>query len=174
MPEGPLLTVSIEAARIKEQLDTYAVPRGGYCKVMANQRHLWEEIYVVSDSPRILICYMGENARGEYEGGQRTRMHRVDRKWTVVVMRGHGFKNLLTGEGLTGTQEDFYDSVETVRDGCRVMNNISEEFPVNYRSITPLPNVGPTQTANVFMDAYAIEFTTANDIPEITENGTTE
>lgn len=165
------LTIREEAALIKEQMEKYATPRGGKVKILANMRHLWEEIFMQDDSPRILICYTGETARGEYEGGSRTAMRRVDRSWQVTIMRGHGFDNLLPGGEVAG-KEDFYDSVEIVRDGLRCMVNISEEFPVNYRSTRPLPNAAPTQTANIFMDAYVVEFTTANDISRINPDGT--
>ena len=141
--------------------------------MLANMRHLWEEIFMIEDSPRILICYTGETARGEYEGGGRTEMRRVDRSWQIVVMRGHGFDNLVDNpESMAAGKEDFYDSVEIVRDGIRCMINVSEEFPVNYRSIRPLPSAAPTQTTNVFMDAMVIEFTTANDIARINRDGT--
>jgi hypothetical protein len=165
------ITIANEADLIKAQLETYAKPRGGTVKVLANMRHLWEEIFLLTDAPRILICYTGETARGEYAGGTRTALHRVDRSWQVVVMRGHGFNNLLPGGEVAG-KEDFYDSVETVRDGCRVLQTISEEFPVNYKSIRPLPSAAPTAVANVFMDAFVIEFDTANDIPIINADGT--
>lgn len=165
------ITIANEADLIKQQMESYAKPRGGTVKIMANMRHLWEEIFQADDAPRILICYNGETARGEYAGGQRTNLRRVDRSWQVVVMRGHGFKNLLPGNEEAG-KEDFYTSVETVRDGCRALLTISEEFPVNYKSIRPLPNAAPTQIANIFMDSYVIEFDTANDIPIINSDGT--
>ena len=165
-------TIKENAALIKAQLETYAIPRGGLVKVVANQRHLWEEIFQLNDSPRILICYQGENARGEYAGGIRTNMHRVDRQWLVVVMRGHGFWNLIDGK--QDGVEDFYDSVETVRDGCRVLADITEDDIVDYKSIKPLPGLAPTTTANVFLDAFAIEFATSADIPEIKEDGSAQ
>ena len=151
------ITIAAEAARIKEQLEHYATPKGGTVKVMANTRHLWEEIFQQDDAPRILIIYTGETARGEYAGGERTNLRRVDRSWQVIIMRGHGFSNTLPGGEVAG-KEDFYDSVETVRDGIRVMDNISEEWPVNYKSIRPLPNAAPGQVANIFMDAFVVEF----------------
>ncbi len=166
------ITIAQEAQMIMTQLNTYAKPRGGTVKVLANMRHLWEEIFLLADNPRILICYTGETARGEYAGGQRTNLHRVDRSWQVVIMRGHGFSNLLTGQD--AGKEDFYDSVETVRDGIRVLKSISQEFPVDYKSIRPLPSAAPSQTANVFMDAFVIEFQTANDIPAIMDDGTAQ
>ena len=176
---NPSPTVREDALAIKAQLDTYAIPRGGEVKIMANSRHLWEEVLsiVSTEAPRILICWNGETARGEYAGGNRTKLHRVDRMWQVVIMRGHGFKNMVAeSQGQIDTPdyyEDFYDTVETVRDGIRVMSNITAEDVVDYKSCRPLPNVGPGQSANVFLDAFVIDFQCAADIPEILINGTT-
>ncbi len=182
MPNGnPSPTIKENALLLKKQLESFALPRGGYVKIMANMSHLWEELYnkgLVNSQPRILILCTGETARGEYAGGERTALHRVDRNWNVVVMRGHGFKNQVAG-GAPMTNppptdpEAFYDDLETIRDGCRVLVGISEEYPVNYKGIRPLPNVGPTPAANVFLDASVIEFDTAADIPALDGNGAT-
>ena len=177
---NPSPTIKEDALAIKAQLDTYAIPRGGTVKVMANMSHLWEEIFnggIISENPRILVCWTGETARGEYAGGERTKLHRVDRHWKVVIMRGHGFKNMVTeaiGKPNTpGYYEGFYDSVETVRDGIRVMSNITAEDLVDYKGTSPLPNVAQSQSANIFLDAYAVDFDCAADIPEVLVNGTT-
>lgn len=177
---NPSPTIREDLQAIAAQLLTYAKPHGGTVKIMANMRHLWEEIYnggVVDENPRILICWTGEKARGEYEGGEKTKLHRVDRMWTVVVMRGHGFTNGMTeikGQPNTpGYYEDFADSIETVRDGVRVMSHLSQEDVVNYIGCEPLPNVAQGNVANIFMDCMQLRFSTAADIPEILINGTT-
>ncbi len=93
---NPSPTVREDALAIKTQMEVFATPRNGTVKIMANMSHLWEEIYnngIVNENPRILIVWTGEIARGEYAGGDRTKLHRVDRQWNVVIMRGHGFKN---------------------------------------------------------------------------------
>lgn len=162
------ITIANAANLLKQHLDLWANPRGGTVKVMANLRHLWEEVFVVAETsaPRILICYTGEIPRG---GVTSNTLYRVDRQWMVVVVRGHGFKNLMAEP--EGESEIFYDSVETIRDLIRVLLNISDEEEVPnivYKGIKPLPSLGPTPTANVFLDAFSIEFTTANDIPAVT------
>lgn len=176
---NPSPTARENALAIKAQMEVFANPRGGTVKIVENERHLWEEVMnngIVDENPRILILWTGEIARGEYAGGDRTNMHRVDRQWMVVIMRGHGFKNLSTESsgqpGTPGYIEAFSDSCETIRDGIRVLKGISEEFPVDYKSIRPLPNIGPSQTANVFLDCKAIEFATAADIPAVIEGQT--
>jgi hypothetical protein len=177
---NPSPTISEVLRAICDQLATYATPRGGTVKVVENESHLWEEIYndgLVSEQPRIMVLFVGEVARGEYAGGERTKLHRVDRKFMVVVMRGHGFKNMAVESrgqpGTPGFYESFADSIETIRDGCRVMSNISVEDVVDYKGIRPLSGIGPSPSANVFLDCKAIEFACASDIPEILCNGTT-
>jgi len=121
--------------------------------------------------------YVGEKARGEYAGGEKTNLHRVDRMFAVVVMRGHGFKNNTadsTGQFNTpGYYENFCDSCETIRDGIRVLAAITTEDIVDYKGIRPLAQIGPSPTANVFMDCKLIEFECAADIPAILADGTT-
>lgn len=164
MPLDQPITITQAANAIGYWLEAWAEPKGGKVKVMMNMAHLWEEIYEVNDAPRILICYNGEVSRGGFPHAN--VLHRVDRQWIVVVMRGHGFKNLAAEA--QGSIEAFYDSVEAVRDRLRVMGSITEEFPIDYKSTKPLPNAGRVgPSGNVFLDAYAIEFSTANDIPRV-------
>lgn len=177
--QNPSPIISTVALMILAQLEPWAKDRGGYAKVVENESHLWEELLAnspVDQRPRVLIMSLGEKARGEYEGGERTAMERVDRSWMVVVMRGHGFKNLsVVGEGqpqTPGAIEPFSDSLETIRDGIRVLAGISEERPINYKGTRPIPGIGQTQVANIFLDCRAIEFDTAADIPAI-GNGVT-
>ena len=83
---NPSPTVREDALAIKTQMEVFATPRNGTVKIMANMSHLWEEIYnngIVNENPRILIVWTGEIARGEYAGGDRTKLHRVDRQWKI-------------------------------------------------------------------------------------------
>ena len=158
------LSVTDEANKLLDWITVWCDERGGEAKVMANMRHLWEELFVLQEQPRVLIVYMGENVRGSFDGANTS--HRVDRQWAVVIVKGHGFKNLMS-EPRDGSAEPFYDSVELLRDRIRVMLDITEEPPVDYKGIKPLPNMLPTSTANAFADAYMIEFSTANDMARV-------
>ena len=159
--------ISDQANMIAQQLDDWVQPRGGQVKIMANTRHLWEEVYkhAVEGKPKVLVCFNRERSRGSEQ--LRNGLHRVDRNWLVVVMRGHGFANKMakTDAGIT---DDFYSDCETLRDRIRVIISVSEEFPVDYVGMSPLPGVAVPGMANVFLDAYSIEFNTANDIADIT------
>lgn len=160
------MTITEAANALEGQLQAYAEPRGGYAKVMANLRHLWEELYVIKEEPRILICYNGELPRSS--GIEGFRLNRVDRQWMVVVVRGRGFKSI---NKVDGRAETFYDDLENIREECRKVTSITEadEWPVDYKGIRPLPNVVQSQQANAFADAFMIEFATGNDIPAIVD-----
>jgi hypothetical protein len=152
--------------------NSFAKPRGcrsDQVKIMANMRHLWEEIYNrTKDEPTILIVWNGEKSRGGFN--QANTLHRVDRRWIVVILRGHGFKNLLPNPDANPEiqEEDFYDSVEILRDKIRVMLSISEEFPIDYVGIDPMPGVPALGNAgNAFIDGFSVSFSCANDIPGI-------
>lgn len=164
MPLTNPVSIAQEAQLYQQQLKTWADNRGGVVKIMANLSHLWEELMVLSDKPRLLVCYVGERPRGDEQISSGT--HRVDRDWQLVIVRGHGFKN---DPSLPyANAEAFLDCVEKIRDeGIRVMMNVSEEFPVQYGGIKPMPQLAPTKEANVFLDAYAVEWSTAHDIPSI-------
>lgn len=159
------ISITDQANMLGQHLSEWAEPLGGKVKIMANMRHLWEEIYQaigVNNPPRVLVALVRERVRG---GEDRRKMTRVDRTWYVVVMRGHGFRNKMAKDDGDGGTDDFYTRCEEVRDRIRVLLSISEEFPVEYIGMEPLPGAaGASNAANVFLDAYRIEFSTANDI----------
>jgi hypothetical protein len=160
-----IASISDCANMIAEQCALWVEPLGGTVKVMANIRHLWEEVYSASttDKPKVLVVFNRERSRGSEQ--LRNYLHRVDRNWLVVIMRGHGFENRMPKTD-TDT-DDFYSACETLRDRIRVIVSISEENPLDYVGMGPLPGVAVPGTANVFLDAYQIEFNTANDIAAV-------
>lgn len=165
------ITAKEEALLLLARLTAWAEPYGADVKVVANERHVWEEVYNLSgeDRPRVLIVFTGETARGGFN--HQDDQHRVDRQWKVILIRGHGFKNQMADGASDQSQVPdaaaFYDVLESLRDAVRVALDISEEFPVNYKGMAPLPNVAPGQGANAFLDAMVIQFSTANDIPVV-------
>jgi hypothetical protein len=154
------ITISDEAALIQTELQSWVASYGGTAEVVSNLRDMWNQASISSDTPRVLICYMGEVSRGSFS--QISVWHRVDRNWTIAVTKGRGYY-LNRGEGLfdpSSTETPLYDIIESVRDIVRGMTNISEETPSpDYRSIKPM------QLGNLVVDGYTIEITTANDIP---------
>jgi hypothetical protein len=154
------ITIAEEAALIQTQLQQFVATFGGQASVVSNLRDWWNQAATNSDTPRILICYMGETARGSFS--QIAPWSRVDRSWSVAVTRGRGFY-ASRGDSLMSadiSESPLFDIVETVREIIRCMNNISEETPfVDYRGIKPM------QFGNIVVDGFSIDFTTANSIP---------
>ena len=163
MPLTAPVSISNQAGQIALVLQGYAQSAGGVADVVSNLRDLWFQASQSSQKPRILICYNGESARGDFSVANYN--HRVDRQWIVAVTRGRGWL-ANRGDSLykTTTQDPLYDVVEEVRELLRCMIGISEEFPIDFKRISPM------NSQNKALDAYAIEFSTANDIPEIIAN----
>lgn len=162
------ITISQQASSLKDKLTEWAQPRGGRVAVMANQRHLWEELADLSQaaanqSPRIMVLCAGADLLMPGEPDCR----REDRRWQIVLVKGRGFyKDPMSGN----VAEPFTDSIEAIRDLIRSMLGISdtEEVPsVRYQGWKPLPSILPTREANAFADAVVLEFITSNDIPQI-------
>jgi hypothetical protein len=162
MPTQTILNkISDQASAIRDWLGQWAVPLGGSAVVASNPSDLWQQALQSSQKPIIVICYMGEKPRGSFDIAN--ALNRVDRSWVVLVRRGRGFTSP-RGDTLTETKgvDPFYDQIEEVRNLLRRMLGISMELPtIDYAGIRPISQGG------MIMDAYQIEFTTANDIPII-------
>lgn len=167
----PPPTIAQQTNIIGLQCKDFADPRGGKVELMENMRKLWETVYDVSSSqePRVLVCFNGETSRGAFAVAN--TQHRVDRSWIIVILRGKGFTAATTeakGFGNTdGVTEPFLKSIETLRDMIRVILNVSEEFPLDYKGMKPLPGVAPTNSGNAFIDGYSLEFSSANDLLDV-------
>jgi hypothetical protein len=154
------ITISQEAKLLKKALDEYAQGYGGTAEVVSNLKDLWANVHINSQSPRILILYAGETARGSFS--QIEPWHRVDREWHIAVTKGRGWYTQ-RGDPLFNheqTEKPLYDVVEEVRDLVRWMDTISEETPgPDFRKVEPM------SYGNMALDGYLIKVTTANDIP---------
>lgn len=160
------ITISQAANMIAAWIDVQVAQWGGKTYVAANIRHLWEYVLDMgqADTPRAIICYTGEEARGGFD--ERNTLCRVDRQWVMAVMRGHGFKND-TVQQVPPIELPFTDALETLRERLRRLRSVSEE-ELDYKAIRALPGVAQQGSANVFLDGFMIEFSTANNIPQIT------
>jgi hypothetical protein len=163
------ISITAEAKLLEALLAGWASARGGAVKIMANPRHLWEEVREIAmqtnqAGPRMLICYKGE--RKKESGRLGTLARRVVRDWGLVVMRGHGFKNLMAEQS---AEMPFYDALEEVRSLIITSVNLSdaEHGMVDYKGIMSLPMLAPSPSSNVFLDAFEIQFSTDNDIKTI-------
>lgn len=161
MPLPAPISISQQASNILAVLQPYAQASGGTAEVVSNLQMLWLQASMATDRPRILVCYNGETSRGDFSVANVN--HRVDRQWIVAVTRGRGW-NSNRGDSLyktVGTVDPFYDVVEEVRELLRTKSDISEEFPIDYKRISPMIS------GNKALDSYGIEFSVASDIPTI-------
>lgn len=161
MPLDAPISIGQQSKNLQVTLANWVTQHGGVCEVASNLKELWVQSGINNDIPRVLVCYDGENARGEWR--TRSALNRVDRNWKVAVIRGRGF-SAQRGDSLDKLVVNaipFYDVVEYIRDLIRSMLNISEEFPVEFTSIRPMSH------GTMILDGYVIEFVTANDIPAI-------
>lgn len=159
------LTAKQTSALIISALKPFADARGALCDAVDNLAHLWEYVQAVAadDKPRIVVCWTGSQARGSTV--DQDVDHRDDRSWAIVLVCAKGFDETTVRVG--ATKESFMDTVEKCRDEVRRLRNVSEEFPVNYRSIRPLANIYGGQVPKVFYDSYAVEVTTAADLGRV-------
>ena len=173
--DGPL-TVRQEAELVKAQLQDYVAKRGGSIAVMQSVAHLWEEVRKAAadgKALRVLIAWNGEEPWGDSD---KDTSHRVERRWLVAAVMPKPFEDELGDygvkyravEGGEWVKEHVYDTVENLRDGVRVMTNVSEDVFPRYKGTSPMPNpFGGALGGNVFLNAYAIEFSTLNDVQQV-------
>ena len=138
-------------------------------KSMEGEAHLWEYVYTVAnDEPTVLVCLNGEKQRPGASLQDADRTHRVDRRWLVVLLQGHGFRNRLPqADGQPPGKESLTQSIAALRDTVRSMSNMSEEFPLHYDGWMPLRPVARPGMANVFLSGAELTFSTCNDLGEV-------
>ena len=170
-PRDPL-PVDVIADKFLAQIEPWAKKRGGTAEVVANLAHLWQKIYDVQleDIPRLYICWNGDTPVGGED--ESNTLCRNTNHWICVIMRGHGFKSLIMdGKGgdqtKPGSVEPFVTSIEQVRNLLRLTPKVTETPPITYRGTKPLPNLGMSNTANIFLDGFSIELSTDNDMIQI-------
>jgi hypothetical protein len=161
------VTIDQQATNLASYIDEhFTQERGGKTLVMESMWHLWEYILSAYDEPTVLVCCTGEQPRGSF--AEQDLWHWVDRQWTVVLLRGHGFTSLeWTEKGQPARKEPLNVSIEALRETVRAMVGLSEEFPINFKGWSNLPAVARPGTANVFTAGALLTFSTANSIPEI-------
>jgi hypothetical protein len=172
--QNGIMKASWQALFMQAWLSQSVNKAGGVVEILANPKHLWEKIFKCQTEgiPSVLICFNGEISRGDFK--QANTLHRVDRQWIVAIIRGHGFNNLMAeGQGQPGTpgaEYAFYDECDFLCDQLRVLINITEEPPIDYKAMEPIPSIAPYgNNGNVFLDGVAIKFSTANDRLAVTD-----
>ena len=167
--QGPPVTSRAQRSLLCSVIDNqFSQKRGGQTMPMESMWHVWQFIIAAKDEPTVLVCCTGEKQRSIGSLVESDRMHRVDRQWTAVIIRGHGFRSLLTeAYGAPPGAEDLSDSIEALRDTVRGIGGVSEEFPLHYIGWETIPAVARPGTANVFTAGAFLTFSSANDVPEV-------
>lgn len=150
--------------RIEATLGAWIQERGGTVKQIANAAHIWEEIpgdALTGFNPKLLFWFESEKAKGGLD--RANKLGRVIRSWRVVLIRGHGWKNLVKGES-EEQPESFLAALSSLRDVIRCQSDVTETPPVDYESLESLPNIAPGKASNIFVDSFQIRFMTENDI----------
>lgn len=161
------MNISTEALIYKAALEEWCSANGGIAIVVSNLRMLWQQAAMESDRVRALICYVGESARGPFSRAAATG--RVDRQWQIAFTRGRGL-NEDRGTSLTdtvGNADPFLDLVENGRDKIRCLFTTSVEAPLDYKGMEPM------SMGNLIVDGYTIKFSTAHDLPGLTQTSPT-
>jgi hypothetical protein len=144
---------------LQEQL-TEAAP-GSVAAICSNLKDMWKQAFQASDRFKVLIVWKGDTVRGPFS--QANCWVRVDRQWVVAVIHGRGYE-AERGDSVPVLS----DMVENVRDWLRSMLGLSEELPT-----IDLKGITQANQGNLILDGYLIEFSTANDIPMIFQQGAT-
>lgn len=163
-------TLETQSARINATLTTWVTSRGGLVKQIANASHIWEEVpgdSLADSRPRVLFWFESENSKGGQD--RRNKMHRVYRSWRVVLMRGHGWANLVA-TGDANQPESFLSAISSLRETIRLQDDVTEAPPVDYERLESLPNIAPGKASNIFLDSFQLRFTTENDLAAINTN----
>lgn len=166
------MTVSEQANALQNLLDTWASQMGGEAIIVPTLAKLWDPQFISQTKPRILIAYNGENIRSRYgvPDNATAALGRVDRHWVVAVTRGRSWARRV-GDGLSTTVQNavpLYDVIEELRDLLRAMTQISDELPVDFEAIRPMPSM---QTGQLYLDAFLVEFSTGVQLPLLSSDG---
>lgn len=157
------MTISAQAKAITEALNDWADAEGGKAFIAYDLRELWQVAQVGSTNPRVILCYNGEEVRGEF--GIAPALGRVDRQWVAAFTRSRGF-NAERGDSLsatTGNARPFYDLVEEGRDIIRalMLETNTTERPIDFRSVRPM------QLGELIVDGFMVEFSIGTQLPQV-------
>lgn len=160
------ITIKEQRNQLGARLQEWAGQHGATVKVVSNQRKLWQCIFdnATTNAPTLVLCFDGETARGSFR--DRNLLDRVDRQWVLVVLEGRGFTD--PKDTSDEQLDDLNDVCEDLRQLVRRQRWMSAEA-IDYVSLKPLPGVAQPNMANVHLDGYALTFSTAVDIPAITD-----
>lgn len=153
------MSISDQAKAIVDVLNTWAANEGGKAFVASDMSNLWQMAQEGPQNPRVLLCYNGEDIRGEFGVAAQTGM--IDRHWIAAFTRGRGF-NVERGDSLTETRQNarpFYDLIDEGRDLIRnlLLDEIADG-PVDFKLVRPM------QMGELIIDGYIVEFSVGTQL----------
>lgn len=162
------MTVKDQLLAIKSSLNDWAKNEGGTVEIAIDNSHMWEIGALDQTSPRVILCYEGEDVRGDFATADVTQ--RVDRRFNALVTRSRGY-DAEVGIGLagidgaaSGNSRPFYDLVEEARERIRfaVIDHPDNESPPYFHSIERAPYDGDMRVYG-----YVLNFTIGTQLPDL-------
>jgi hypothetical protein len=163
-----MATIAEQAEILRQSYEAWAVKNfSGTAVIAPSLDDLWTIGFMENDRPNVVVCYVGDEARGPFETAAAT--HRGDVTFHVGLFRGKGFEadrgqSLVTD---SGNAKAFLDQLEDARDIARALTNISVEKFVDYKATRPLEAV--TDKWGKLILGYVIELSNAMDYPQLTD-----
>ncbi len=130
---------------IQTALLDWAQNEGGSVSIAQDHVQMWDLGAIDQVSPRVILCYDGEEPRGDFAVADVTQ--RVDRRFVALVTRGRGY-DVAVGDALagidggpSGMSRPFYDLVEEAREKIRFaqLDDVNTESPPYFHSIERAP-----------------------------------
>lgn len=159
---------------LQNVIQPWAAQQNAGRSVIASGTHdMWTQAFVATQKPGVVMAFVGDEARGSFELAAAT--HRGDFTFNVVLVRGRGLTSQ-RGDSLVTTVQNadpFYNLMESLRDKIRSITNISQEQFVDYKNTKSAVDIAESYGNRV--DSYVIEFSVAQDYPQLvdTPDGTT-
>ncbi len=163
MTNGRIATV---AEILRQAYQTWADANNyGKAYVVSSLNEMWTQATNNSQVPNIIICYMGDEARGPFETAAAT--HRGDLQFDIALIRGKNWATPREGALTESSQNarSFYDLLEEARDVFRALTNISVEKYSDYKSMSPFDQA--EDKWGHLVDGFVIHGSVAMDYPQL-------
>jgi len=163
-----MATIAEQAEILRQVYQLWATKNNAGTVVIApSLADLWTIAFMENDRPNVVICYAGDEARGDFAIAAAT--HRGDVQFQIGLFRGKGFE-ADRGQSLvqdSGNAIAYLKLLEQARDLARSITNISVEPFVDYKGTEPLE--AQTDQWGRMVLGYVIKLSNAMDYPQLTD-----
>lgn len=137
----------------------------GKVLVVGSLDEQWNQSNNNSQSANIVICYVGDEARGPFELAAAT--HRGDVSFDIGIIRAKTptATRELNLTQTVGNARPLYDLMEEARDVFRALTNISVEMYADYKSTRDWPEA--VEQYKKLVNAFVINGSVAMDYPQL-------